>query len=349
MPGTSGCSRAGSRTRPSPSSATSTWGSRPGRAAPSITFVAKVGSFADKTARLVRLVEALGGDADAREAARLAKADQAAELVREFPDLEGHIGAQYARLARKPEAVCQAIEEQYLPDAAGGPLPASPAGQLVAAAEKLDNLVASFSIGQRPTGSRDPYGLRRAAIGLRRLAREGGLALDLRALVPTAHALLVEQGADVSAEPPLDVVDFVEERFEQLLDVPVEVVRAARAAGLHDLGAVARLAEALAGAPGTEEFAAAAAVHERAGRIAAKAEAPPRPVDRPAPRASGADALPAVHNGGSRDRRCRGRQRLPGGPRRVRHLVRLCRAVLRRGPGDGSRAGGSSEPAPAAS
>src|SRR5207244_10157048 len=107
------------------------------------------GSFADKTARLERLVEALGGGEASREAARLAKADQAAELVREFPDLEGHIGAEYARLAGYPEAVCAAIEEQYLPDAAGGPLPQTEAGKVLAAADKLDTLSVSFPLGHR--------------------------------------------------------------------------------------------------------------------------------------------------------------------------------------------------------
>ncbi len=86
----------------------------------------------------VALVEELGGDDAAREAARLAKADQAAELVREFPELEGYIGAEYARLAGMDEAVCRAIEEQYLPDGADAPLPRTEAGRVLAAADKLD-------------------------------------------------------------------------------------------------------------------------------------------------------------------------------------------------------------------
>ena len=115
-----------------------------------------------------------------REAARLAKADQASELVREFPDLEGHIGAEYARLVGYPEAVCAAIDEQYLPDSADGPLPQTEPGRVIAAAEKVDNLTVAFALGQRPTGSRDPHGLRRAAIGLCRLAVEGAGSRDRR-------------------------------------------------------------------------------------------------------------------------------------------------------------------------
>jgi glycyl-tRNA synthetase beta chain len=122
----------------------------------SITFVAGAGSFAQKAERLRGLVEALGGGEATLEAARLAKADQSAELVREFPDLEGHIGAEYARLAGFPEAVCAAIDEHYLPESAGGPLPETEAGRVLSAADKVDNLTVAFALGQRPTGSRDP-------------------------------------------------------------------------------------------------------------------------------------------------------------------------------------------------
>ncbi|MBD0330307.1 MAG: glycine--tRNA ligase subunit beta [Thermoleophilia bacterium] len=219
-----------------------------------ITFLAGAGSFADKTERLVRLVDELGGDETAREAARLAKADQAAELVREFPELEGHIGAQYARAAGYAEPICAAIDEHYLPDSADAPLPATPAGRLVAVADRIDLLNVAFRLGRRPTGSRDPFGLRRAAIGVCRLATEGGVVVPRSLLVPDAR-------------------DFVEERFEALLRVPVEFVRAARAAPAADAGAVARHAEALADAAGSDVFAAAYEVHDRAHRIAGRREA----------------------------------------------------------------------------
>jgi glycyl-tRNA synthetase beta chain len=197
----------------------------------SIVYFTGAGTFADKTKRLRAFVDRLGGGDASLEAARLAKADQAAELVREFPDLEGYIGGEYARLAGFPEAVCAAIAEQYLPDTAGGPLPATEPGRVLAAADKIDTLTVSFSLGHKPTGSRDPYGLRRAAIGLCRLATDGGLTIPRELL-------------------PEDVAEFVEERFEAFLpDVPVEYVRAARAADVRDLGSVARLAQALAALP----------------------------------------------------------------------------------------------------
>jgi glycyl-tRNA synthetase beta chain len=234
----------------------------------SITFVAGAGSFAQKAERLVALVTALGGGDASQEAARLAKAD---ELVREFPDLEGHIGAEYARLAGFPEAVCAAIDEQYLPDSAGGPLPETEAGRVLSAADKIDNLTVAFALGQRPTGSRDPYGLRRAAIGVCRLALEAGLEIDLDALVRNAHELLLEQGTELR-EDPAEAVDFVEERLEGLLEVPVEFVRAARAGGLTELGAIARLAEMLAREASSEQFERAYVAYDRANRLAGKAD-----------------------------------------------------------------------------
>ena len=223
----------------------------------SIVYFAGAGTFADKTERLQKLVDRLGGGDASLEAARLAKADQAAELVREFPELEGYIGGEYARLAGFPEAVCAAIAEQYLPDSAGGPLPQTEPGRVLAAADKIDTLTVSFSLGHKPTGSRDPYGLRRAAIGLCRLATEGGLAIPRELL-------------------PEEVAEFVEERFEGLLpDVPVEYVRAARAANVRDLGSVARLAQALAALP-DDRLEPIHTAYIRAGRLGESEEAAPR-------------------------------------------------------------------------
>jgi glycyl-tRNA synthetase beta chain len=217
-----------------------------------ITFFGGAGTYGDKTERLVKLVEALGGGDAAREAARLAKADQAAELVREFPELEGHVGAEYARLAGYPEAVSAAIDEQYLPDGAEAPLPETETGRVLSAADKIDTLNVSFGLGHRPTGSRDPYGLRRAAIGLCRLAAEGNLGI---------RRDLLER----------EVADFVEERFEGLIDVPVEYVRAARQSGVRDLGSVARLARALAALP-DERFGPIHTAYTRASRLAEREE-----------------------------------------------------------------------------
>jgi glycyl-tRNA synthetase beta chain len=218
-----------------------------------ITFFAGAGSFAEKAERVAKLVERLGGGDASLEAARLAKADQASELVREFPELEGYIGAEYARLAGYPDAVTKAIEEQYLPDASGGPLPQTEPGKVLAAADKLDTLRVAFELGHKPSGSRDPYGLRRAAIGLVRLALEGGLTIDRELL-------------------PEELREFVEERLESLLDVPVEYVRAARASNVPDLGGVARRAEELFRERESPEFEGVYTAYDRAHSLAGKAQ-----------------------------------------------------------------------------
>jgi glycyl-tRNA synthetase beta chain len=218
----------------------------------SITYLKGAGSYGDKTQRLQKTVRELGGDELAVEAARLAKADQASELVREFPELEGHIGATYAKLAGQPDEVTRAIDEQYLPDSAGARIPTTQAGRILAAADKLDHLVTAFDLGHAPTGSRDPYALRRAAIGLNRLALEGDVTVQRDQL-----------GA---------AQEFVEDRLEALLDVPVEFVRAARASAAPDLGGVARLAQSLHAAERSPEFEAVHTAYERAHRLAGKAE-----------------------------------------------------------------------------
>ncbi len=240
----------------------------------SITFVAAAGSYAEKARRVAALAEALGGSADAITAAQLAKADQAAELVREFPDLEGYIGAEYARLAGHPETVATAIEDQFLPDAAGGPLPRTDEGRVVAGADKLDSLVVAFGLGERPTGSRDPFGLRRDATGLCRLDVDGGLRIDVRGSARLAYRLLLEQGAKLS-ETEDDTVAaieaFVLERLETLLSVPVEFVRAARGSELTEIGDVATLAEGLAGLD-RARLERLHTIYTRAERIVDKAE-----------------------------------------------------------------------------
>jgi glycyl-tRNA synthetase beta chain len=218
-----------------------------------ITYLRGGGTFADKSNRLAELVQRFTDDPSAVEAARLAKADQASELVREFPELEGHIGATYAKLAGRPDDVVRAIDEQYLPDSAGAPIPKTDAGRALAAADKLDHLVTAFGLGHAPTGSRDPFALRRAAIGLDRLAIEGGVPVRRDALGP-AQA-------------------FVEDRLEGLLDVPVEFLRAARASAAATIGELAQLAQTLYAAERTDEFDAVHTAYERAHRLAGKAAA----------------------------------------------------------------------------
>ncbi len=161
-----------------------------------------LGSLFDKSHRTGRiaawLADALGADAATVErAAALAKCDLLTGMVGEFPDLQGTMGRYYARADREPEAVADAIAEHYLPRFAGDALPASAPGQILAVAEKLDTLAGVFAIGKKPSGNRDPFGLRRAALGIVRILVERGIDVDLKALI--AHA--VAQQPDGKADP----------------------------------------------------------------------------------------------------------------------------------------------------
>ena len=252
-----------------------------------ITFHQRLGTLADRTARLMALVEILAdaagiaGDdrAHAVEAARLAKADLASTLVGEFAELQGETGMEYARAAGKPEGVAVAIREQYQPDGAGRPLPETVPGALLALADRFDQLVGVVAIGERPTGSRDPYALRRAAAGIVEIQARYGLTLDLPHLVAQAQALLVGQSADLELDLEATqeiVVPFILDRVDQALGdagVPVDVQRAARGAGSVDPARHAAIARALHAAADAPELAATHAAVTRCSRIAEKEQA----------------------------------------------------------------------------
>lgn len=172
-----------------------------------ITFQKKLGSLASKVARnaaLARqLADAMGADAAAAErAASLSKNDLVTQMVGEFPELQGLMGGYYATRSGEPQAVADAIRDHYLPIHHGGELPATPEGRAVALADKLDTLAGYFAVGQKPTASKDPFGLRRAALGIIRILVEAELNLDLRSWLQTALAAQPagEQGEDVLGE-----------------------------------------------------------------------------------------------------------------------------------------------------
>jgi glycyl-tRNA synthetase len=160
-----------------------------------IVFHEKVGTMKDKTDRLLALVsclaDATGVDTQVREraigAARLAKADQVSVMVREFADLEGAMGETYALMEGCDPELAQALREQFLPDAAGGKVPATVPGALLATAEKVDNIVAAFACGEPPSGSKDPYGLRRAAAGMVAISAAFAFRYDVERLVSAAY------------------------------------------------------------------------------------------------------------------------------------------------------------------
>ena len=170
-----------------------------------VTFQAKLGSIGDKVRRVTKLAGeiALLIDADraqAERAATLAKCDLLSNMVGEFPELQGIMGRYYALADGEPAEVANAIDEHYMPRGAGGELPGGGVGLAVSLADKLDTLAGIFSIGQKPSGTKDPFGLRRAAIGALRIAIEKKLDIDLRALVERACELQPVKSEKVSAE-----------------------------------------------------------------------------------------------------------------------------------------------------
>ncbi len=188
-----------------------------------VTFQAQLGSLADKTARVTALAGQIArvagkDDAAAQRAAALAKCDLLTSMVGEFPELQGLMGRYYAGHDGESPEVAAAIYEQYLPRFAGDALPATGAGLSLAVADKLDTLVGIFAIGQKPTGTKDPFGLRRAALGMLRILIETGIALDLRELIRSALDSVAADVARLGGKAPADglaneIYDYMMERL----------------------------------------------------------------------------------------------------------------------------------------
>ena len=178
-------------------------------------FHAKLGSLYDKTMRMEQLAEFLadcvpGADRErARRAVRLAKADLSTGVVGEFPELQGVMGRYYALHDGEDAAVADAIAQHYRPAGPYDACPTAPISVVAALADKIDSLVAFFAIGEKPTGSRDPFALRRAALGIIRLIVENGLRVPLAATFQQAHATL----ASALSNPAGELLDFVAERL----------------------------------------------------------------------------------------------------------------------------------------
>lgn len=156
-----------------------------------VTFHAKIGTMLERAHRLERLSRAIaplvGADPDqAALAGRLAKADLVTAMVGEFPDLQGVIGAYYGALEGLPAPVTEAIRDHYRPQGPGDAAPTAPTAVAVSLADKIDTIVAFFTVGEKPTGSRDPFALRRAALGCLRILQENALAIGYRQLAALA-------------------------------------------------------------------------------------------------------------------------------------------------------------------
>lgn len=241
----------------------------------SVVYQQGLGSMADRSARIAAIAEEIADSTgaergDVQRAAALAKCDLLTGMVGEFPELQGLMGRYYAAADGEPAPVATAIGEQYLPRFAGDALPASPAGMALAIADKLDMLAGNFALDRKPSGSRDPFGLRRAALGLIRIVIERELELDLDRML--ACAIKAQPVGGDKAGVLLDALhEFVIERLRAwYLERPglapemFEAVRSKRPASLVDFDL--RL-KAVATFSRLDEATALAAANKRIGNI----------------------------------------------------------------------------------
>ena len=231
--------------------------------------VSRVRAIAKGIAGAAFLYENVGKDAD--RAAMLAKADLLTDMVGEFPELQGIMGGYYAVHDGETTEVAQAVEDHYKPRFAGDALPRGDVGVAVALADKLETLVGLFGIGQLPTGDKDPFALRRHALGLIRMLVERSVPIDL----PNLVALAVPAFGTLVADPTAALLDFIYERLAGSLREQgysaqeVDAVLSLRPARLADVGAKLAAVRAFAALP---EAAALAAANKRVGNILKKVE-----------------------------------------------------------------------------
>jgi len=248
----------------------------------SVVFQHKLGSMAAKVRRLMgvagTVAETLGGNKyHAERAAELAKCDLMTDMVGEFPELQGIMGRYYAAHDGEPGDVPQAIEEHYLPRFAGDALPQTITGRAVALADKLDTLIGIFAIGQAPTGDKDPFALRRAALGLVRILIEQDVELDLVKTLEAAAAAYNDQDANrVSTKVVHEVLAFVLGRLHPYYSQhgyaydEIDAVVCLRPTRLNDLDQRLRALAEFRRLPEAESLAAA---NKRISNIIKKSEA----------------------------------------------------------------------------
>ncbi|MER3500048.1 MAG: glycine--tRNA ligase subunit beta [Candidatus Fervidibacterota bacterium] len=217
-----------------------------------IVFIEGLGTMADKTERLTRLASELYGglSPSLRRAAQLCKADLATRLVNEFTELQGVIGRIYAELDGEPLEVAEAIEDHYKPLPPDFDLPRNEIGWLLAVADRTDTLCACFDRHLIPTGSHDPYGLRRAATTLLMLLRSGFLTISLDRLLTTALQVLADTAMSQGdpSETKAKLTEFLRERLDALLElngVDYDLRQAVLAAGFDNVAATFERAFAL--------------------------------------------------------------------------------------------------------
>jgi len=243
-----------------------------------VVFQAELGSVFDKATRVSNLAgfiaEQIGGDSSkAQRAGLLSKCDLSTEMVGEFPELQGIAGYYYAKHDGEAEDVALALNEQYMPRGAGAELPSTLTGAAVALADKIDTLVGIFGIGMLPTGSKDPYALRRAALGVLRILIEKQLELNLNAALQVA---IQQYGERVKADGLIALVqDFIFDRLraryeDEGIDVAVyQSVRAVSPVSPLDFDQRVQAVQAFRRLPEADTLAAA---NKRVSNILSKAD-----------------------------------------------------------------------------
>ena len=240
-----------------------------------VTFQKDLGSYAAKSERVVTLSDRLvrllpaGVNVDynaLNEAAALAKTDLTSELVKEFTELQGIVGGLYARAQGLSQATADAIYDQYRPVSMDAPVPRTVEGSLLAIADKADTIAGMFSLGLEPTGSKDPFALRRAANGIVKILAESGLPLVLSEVV---------EAATTDAAVAARITAFFAERLEfylrEVRGQAYDVVKAVLAIGCDDVRDAVARAEALTEVRGSEDFLAVSAAFKRMKNILAQA------------------------------------------------------------------------------
>ena len=241
-----------------------------------VIYQAKLGSSYEKVERFTQIAKGLAerfeptAAALTERAARLAKCDLESKMVYEFPELQGIMGREYSRLEGEDPRVSIAIFEHYLPTEAGGTLPSDNLGAFVSIADKIDTICGCFGVGLIPTGSADPYALRRCAIGVLNTILDRGYQVSIPELVEQSLGLLEEKLTRPRAEVHADVVEFIRLRLANMLtsrDFASDVVDAVLSARFDEPGdAVARV-EALAALKTAADFEPLAVAFKRVGNI----------------------------------------------------------------------------------
>ncbi|SUA36524.1 glycyl-tRNA synthetase subunit beta [Neisseria zoodegmatis] len=241
-----------------------------------VVYHNKLGNQAERISRLMsisgHIAKALGADVAVTErAARLAKADLVTEMVGEFPELQGTMGKYYARLDGESEEIAQAIEAHYQPRFAGDDLPQSTTATAVALADKLETLVGIWGIGLIPTGDKDPYALRRSALGILRMLMQHDL--DINDLLQTAYNSFPQ--GKLADNTVAEVADFMQARLAVLLqnDHPQDIVAAVLAKQPSRLNDLAAKLQAVAAFKQLPEAATLAAANKRVQNLLKKADA----------------------------------------------------------------------------